>query len=112
MLLLDKLNDKAFQIYTLSTDTGQKITFTLKYMPAVQQWVYSIVFGTKIINGKRLVCSPNVLRAHKDILPFGLAVTSIDILEPQYIDDFTSGRISVYLLQTADLAAIEASYYA
>jgi hypothetical protein len=112
MFLLDKLNSNASQTYSLVDEYGKVITLSLQYLPAVQQWMYSIIWGTKNIHGNLLVCSPNILRAHKNVISFGIAVTSTDMMPPLYIDDFTTGRIKVYLLNSSDLSAIEANYYA
>lgn len=111
MRKLDKITSEVSQKFTLATDDGQQIKLALRYLPAIQQWTYSITSNSKIINGKRLVCSPNILRAHQNILTFGLAVTSTDILDPMYIDDFISERINVYLLNISDLAKIESYFY-
>ena len=111
MRLIDKLTDDAAQSYTLLTGDGEQITFSLRYRPAIQGWFFDLIWKNYTVNGIRLVNSINLLRQWHDIFPFGLAVTSTDILDPLYIDDFTSGRIKVYLLSTVEILAIEKNLF-
>jgi hypothetical protein len=49
-----------------------------------------------------------MLRAFRNILPFGLACTVADGMEPVFLTDFSEGRASIYLLQAEDIDTVEA----
>jgi len=107
MRFIDKLTSDAAQSYKLLTDDGSQFNFSLRYRPAIQCWTFDLTWKNYTVNGIRLVNSINLLRQWHDIFPFGLVITSTDILEPQYIDDFTSGRIKVYVLNATEILDIE-----
>lgn len=83
------------------------MTFT--YRPRVQSWFADIAFGTFTLNGFRLTRYPNVLQAYKNIIPFGLGVAVTDQFDPFMINDFVSGRVTLYLLLSSEVATIQAA---
>lgn len=107
MRLIDKLTDDAAQQYTLISETGQSIQFFLRYIPTQQRWIFNLSYQGKILNGIALTASPNILRNFRNVLPFGLAVTSTDALDPLYLDDFASKRIKLYLLTSDEVETVE-----
>lgn len=107
MKLLDKLTDSPIQRYTVVTETGDQIALELRYLPTQQSWMASVSWNNFYLNGINLTVSPNILYGFENILPFGFAVTSNDSLDPTYIDDFTTGRIKVYVLTADDIAIKE-----
>jgi hypothetical protein len=72
-----------------------------------QGWYYSIVYGNFVLNNRRVVAGINILRAFRNILPFGFACTTTDKYEPIYIDDFKNGRANFYLLDSTDIVSVE-----
>lgn len=111
MILVNKLTSNAAQTMKLLTETGEQITFALRYRPAIQCWTFDLAWGVYNINGMRLVNAINIIRQWRDIFPFGLMVKSTDILEPQYIDDFTSGRIKIYILSQSEVLQLETGVF-
>lgn len=111
MRQLDKLTSDPSQRYTVVTDTGVTFTLSLKYMPRLSAWAFSIIYGDTTIKDMQLMASPNLLRQWINIFPFGLAITSADTLDPLYVDDFTTGRINLYVLSESDVGEVEARFY-
>lgn len=111
MRQLDRLTSDPAQRYTVVTDTGVTFQLTLKFMPRIGGWAFSIIYADTTINDMLLVASPNLLRQWINIFPFGLAITSTDTLDPLYVDDFTTGRIKLYVLSEAEVAQVEAQFY-
>ena len=111
MIQINKLTSDASQTMKLVTEAGEIIAFSLRYRPAIQCWTFDLTWGNYQITGMRFVNAINLLRQWKDIFPFGLMIKSSDILEPQYIDDFTSGRIKVYLLNPSEILQLEAGVF-
>lgn len=110
MKLIDRINDSAIQKITLLTeDTGERITCTLRYMPTQLSWIMDIIYGDFVLNGVSVVSGLNILRNYKNILPFGVSITTTDGFDPYYLQDFQSGRAKFYLLSQSDVESVEAS---
>lgn len=109
MTLINGLSNTPNQQITLVLDNGQKVQLTLNFFANQNVWVYSINYnnGQFVDNNRNLVMSPNMLTAFQNIIPFGLACIVSDGEEPVAIDDLTSGRVSLYLLNQADVAEVE-----
>lgn len=88
-------------------DNGTRVTLTLQYSERQQGWFYDLSYGDYSYKGRRLVLSPNMLRAFKDFLLFGLACFTTDGYEPAFRNDFSSGRVKVYLLSQDEIATVE-----
>lgn len=111
MKRIDKLTDDADQSCVLISERGQNIPFHLRYLPTQNSWLFDISYQGWALNGAILTVSPNALRDFKNQIPFGLAVTSNDELDPFYLNDFSSQRIKIYLLSAEEVDLIEARLY-
>ena len=107
MKLLDKLTANPIQKYTVITEEGDRFTLDLRFLPSQAAWEASIEWGSVLILGISLVLSPNLLFGFRNILPFGLLVSATNGIEPAYLDDFTTGRIKLYVMTENDLAELD-----
>ena len=102
------LTADAKQAQTLILADGSKAPFYMEYWDGQQGWYFTMSYpGWTGVTNKRLVVSPNMLRNSRNIIPFGLALKTIDGYEPIFINDFISGRAKLYLLNEADVAYYE-----
>lgn len=104
---INVITDNPSQTMILRLETGQSINFDLFYSYNQSGWFFNLTYGSFIINGKRIVNSPNLLREFRNILPFGLSCTVADKHEPVFIDDFKNGRAVLYTLNQSDVDQIE-----
>lgn len=111
MNLIDNLTDEPTQTTTLDLGDGTFAVLTLTYRPTVQRWSLTIADGTFEVDGINLCLSPNILRPWKNVIDFGIMCISTDGLDPFFIDDFSTGRVTMYLLTAADVASFEASFF-
>ena len=111
MNLIDNLTDDPTQLTSLDLGDGTFALVALIYRPTVQRWSMSVLRGTFEIDGLNLCVSPNTLNQWQNVIPFGIACLSADGLDPMFVDDFISGRISFYLLNAADVAIFESSFF-
>ena len=111
MKIIDKLTDNAKQNLILIGENGEIIPFYIEYLSTQLGWMFNIAYADYRLNGALLQNSANCLRNYKNFLPFGLACISSTGAEPQNIDDFTSGRIKLYLLNSFDVETIEAGVF-
>lgn len=111
MIKLTQLTNAASQKFTLTSETGEAIAFALRFLPRVNSWVFDCSFETLNINGAALVNSPNVLRGYRELIDFGLMCVTPDGQDPQFLNDFAVGRVTLYLLNPADVADIETNIF-
>ena len=107
MVALDNLSDSPNQKTSVTLDDGSTLALTFVFRPATQHWECDIVHPSITKNGMQLVVHPNQLRQFRSVIPFGLAIVSTDGADPAYIDDFTSGRVTVYVLNAQDVQDVE-----
>lgn len=107
MNIIDNLSNDAHQTVTLVLEDGTTVTMDLQYMPVIQRWGIGFTYGTFSVQGMNLCIHPNLLRGWRHIVPFGIACLTIDGADPLYIEDFASGRASLYLLTQQEVADFE-----
>ena len=109
MTRIDNLTNASDQTATLILPDNTAVTLRLRYRPRTQRWVADVGYATSNfqVNGLTLTCFPNVMRSWRDILPFGLAFITADLTDPFDLNDFASSRVAAYLLDAADVAAVE-----
>ena len=99
------------QQHTLVLKNNETADFYLEYCGRMQSWYFNISYKDTVQNCIKVVLNPNALRHLRRIIPFGIAFVSESQVEPFQIDDFTSGRIQMYVLNEDDVATIEAEIY-
>ena len=99
------------QKFTVVTEDNQSFELSLEYSDQQQCWFYSITFENIIINGARVATAPNILRSFQNVLPFGIAITTDDLSEPVFLDDFSTGRVKFYLLTSEEVQSVETDFY-
>lgn len=112
MTLVDNLTDAADQTTALILPNNTAATLRLRYRPRTQRWTADVGYATNNfqVNGLNVCTFPNILRPWRRIIPFGLAfVTAGFATDPFDLNDFLTGRCSVYLLSAEDVAAVEAT---
>jgi len=108
MILVSGLKAAPIQSFTANDPNGGGvISFTFYYRPRVQAWFMDIAFKTFEMNGYKINHGPNILASYKNIIPFGFMVLLTDDLDPCLINDFTSGRVFLYLMTSAEVAEVE-----
>ncbi len=110
-VIVDNLTNAADQLTILILEDGTTVSLELLYNGVTQRWIANVTYGTTTINGLGLCCHPNILRQWRNILPFGLSVVTADQTDPFNINDFSSGRVLLYLLTAADVLAVEATLF-
>lgn len=114
MVLIDNLSNAAVQETALQMPDGSTGVLALTYRGAIQRWTFDFThtqFPAGAATGQMLTVHPNILRQWKNLLSFGLAVVSTTGTDAVSIDDFVNGAVLLYLLDAADVAAIEESFF-
>lgn len=111
MFILNNLTDNALQQLVLTGIPGVQVNMQLRFMPRVQRWFADFTYLDTVINGVALAASPNILRQWKNNIPFGIGCVRSDGLDPYTITDFSSGASSIYLLDSDEVAEVEAQFF-
>ena len=110
MRILDGIRATGQQKLQTSSDNGDVINITLYFNPASQIWKMDIVCGDFELNGQRVYNFLNLLSQYKNIIPFGIGVIVSGGGEPFLVNDFSSGRVQMTILTTAEVTEIEDFY--
>lgn len=109
--LLNNLTSFADQVTVLQLPDGSTANMELIYQGATERWVMNISYDSFTADGIGVCCYPNLLRPWEKILPFGIACVSANQTDPFTVSDFSSGRVSLYLLTKADVSEIETTVF-
>jgi hypothetical protein len=107
MRIIDQLNDDPKQSLKLILDDGSLVNISLVFVENQRIWFYSVEYKDFKSNNRNLVKSPNLLREFRGILPFGLSCVVSDGYEPWFKDDFSTGRVKLYVLNQIDVVEVE-----
>lgn len=110
MTIIDNLTDAADQTTTLILPDNTAATLRLRFRPRTQRWTADVGYAPKNfqVYGLNVCTLPNILRAWRRILPFGLAVVTPGLMtDPFQLEDFLTGRATIYLLNEADVQEVE-----
>ena len=99
------------QTMQLVLENNETVDFHLYYSARTENWYYDFSYKSITCKGSKVVLSPNALRQFKRILPFGIMFSSESLAEPFRLDDFSSGRIVLSVLNSAEVAQIEREVY-
>lgn len=82
---------------------GSTVTLRFRYRPAIQRWTVDVQRGTFIANGVGLATNPNLLRLWRNIIPFGMAVSTVDGTDPFMADDLAAPnpRVTLTMLDSS-----------
>jgi len=109
MVQVDNLTDAADQVTNLQMPDGSVSVLELIFLASCARWIYNFSnaqFPDGAVNGQMLCPHPNILRNFKNIIDFGMACESVygNVVS---IEDFASGNVSLFILDAADVAAVE-----
>ncbi len=103
MFLVQQITTDPRQQMTLVLPDGSSLTMTIYFVPMQNGWfITNLTYKTFILNGFRVVVSPNMLNQYRNKIPFGLACYSVDNREPSLQEDFSSFACNLYILSEAE----------
>ena len=102
MIQIENLDADSKQDTTVVLADGSAIVFSLVYRPTPQRWFIDVVYSGRTIRALGLSLHPNLLRGFRDVLPFGLMCFSTDGTDPATVEDFSSGRVLLFVLDSTN----------
>lgn len=110
MKRLDGIRATGEQDLATTASNGDPVLMTLKFKSAVQQWFIDIEWNSFTLKGNRVYSSPNMLCQYEAIIPFGLACITEGGGEPFLVNDFSQGRVNIYLLSPEEVIEVQEFY--
>lgn len=107
MLLINEFTDNPTQSCSFPLETRESVDFKMFFLPTQKSWYFNIKYKEFECNGNKLVLGANILRCFKNRIPFGLMVQAGNGIEPYKLDDFTTGRVKVYVLSADEVKQVE-----
>lgn len=92
-------------------NNGKIIHLKLEYVDSQIGWFMDIDYDNIVSTCHRITNAPNIIREKLKIFPFGIGCSVEDGQEPFFIDDFFTGRASLYVLSKEDVEYVEKNYY-
>lgn len=105
MRLIENITDEAIQTHTILIDIDEVI-LQIRYYHTIQSWFINVNYKNFSINGLRLVLGTLFFRSSNQPFDFFLTENSKTQIDPFKIDDFSSGRCSLFLLEREDMKII------
>ncbi len=107
MQQITTLTNSPNQRHQLVLDNNETVDFRLYYSARQEAWYFDFTYKEITVNCSKVVLSPNTLRNLKRLIPFGLAFIADGYVEPFSLDDFSSGRVKMYVLNSEDVQTVE-----
>ncbi len=111
MKIISGISTQPKQNQTVTLDDGSTFDLYLEYKPLQTGWFLDLTYAGQEYKGMRLVTSPNMLRAWRNLMPFGIGVVAKGDVEPLNLADLGTGVVTLYLLNSSDVAQIEFDFF-
>lgn len=95
------------QKQTVILPNGNKAQLYLEYSDQQLGWFLDLTYGSFQLKSKRIVNVPNILHQFSNILPFGIGCFQDDGQDPTLLQDFSSGRSKLYILDQSEVLEFE-----
>ena len=105
--ILTTLNENADQSLSFVTNKGEEVGLTFRFIPSQETWFLDVDSDSITIHGLALTAFVNLLDPYHNNIDWGLYVWSKDGFDPWQIDDFTSGRIKVAVIEDFEYSVIQ-----
>lgn len=119
MNIVNGITSQPTQVMSITLADGSRVTLTLYFRPQQNGWFYDIQWpGSELLEvpfkcqNRRLVVAGNMLRQFRDLIPFGIALFSVDNTDPMTQACLADGTVTLVLLNADDVLSIEATAYA
>lgn len=105
--ILTTLTENAYQSLSFVTEEGEEVNLTFRFFPSQETWFVDIDSDSLTVHGIALQAFMNLLDPYHNMISWGLYVWSKDGFDPWRVDDFTSGRIKVAVIEDFEYKVIE-----
>jgi len=105
--IIDNLTNWPNQVTHIILDDGSIVDLSFRFNAATLKWVFDVKHDLLTVQNMLLCVHMNLLRQWMYKIPFGLCCITTDGLDPIRLDDFTSGRVTLIVLNSDDVVTCE-----
>lgn len=105
--VLTTLNENAYQSLSFVTNQGEEVNLTFRFIPSQETWIFDVDSDSLSVHGLALTAFVNLLDPYHNNLTWGLYVWSQDGFDPWRVDDFSTGRIKVAVIEDFEYSVIQ-----
>lgn len=111
MQQITSITNSSNQKFNLILENNETVDFRLYYLGRQASWFYDFTYKNLTVNCSRVVLTPNALRQFKNVISFGISFDAESFIEPFNINDFSSGRVNMYVLNSDEVKQIESEIF-
>lgn len=104
MIKVLNITNEPIQRHTIATES-RDVILRMYFISTIQTWFIDVEYGDIIANGVRLAVGVPHIQSSNAPIDFRVTDNQNIGLDPTTIDDFESGRCSLYMLEPADMEA-------
>lgn len=105
MKRIENIGNEGLQSQTIPLPNGDAI-LTVRFLSTIQVWILNVTYNDRTINGVKLSCGVLHMRSRNFPFDFIVEDTSSTGLDPFQVEDFSSGRTILYLVEADEMAEI------
>lgn len=102
---IDNIDDDPHQRHTILFGESE-VVLSLRFHPTVEIWTIDVTYGGRQAMGYKLSVGVLHMRSRNFPFDFIVADNTGQGLDPLRLDDFVTGRCSLYMLDASDMEAI------
>lgn len=105
MIKIENFTDDTYQRHVILFEESE-IRLDLRYHPTIEQWTADVVYKDKGVYGLKLSVGVLHMRSRNLPLDFWVTANAGTGLDPFRRDDFSTGRCTLYMFETADMETV------
>lgn len=99
MFPIQQITKDPLQNFSLTLPDSSSIALQICFRPQQLGWfINSLTYGVFVLNCMRITTNPNMLHQYRNLIPFGMACFTQASREPMFIEDFSEGNATLYIL--------------
>ena len=104
MQTIQGITTNQIQELEVELETGENFIMNLEFFEnqGIGYWTINVKYKNIITGAKKITICNNILEDEKNLLPFGLIARSQNSLDPYFLNDFSSGRVLIILLNETE----------
>tara|TARA_R100000655_G_scaffold15789_3_gene34817 strand:+ start:17780 stop:18115 length:336 start_codon:yes stop_codon:yes gene_type:complete len=105
MKRIENIGNEGLQSQVIPLSNGDAV-LTIRFLSLVQIWTMDVTYNERAIYGVKLSCGVIHMRSKNFPFDFIVEDTSSSGLDPFQIEDFSSGRTILYLVEAEEMEEI------
>ena len=110
MEIVTSITNEPRQKFNLTLEGGGVVQIYLYFYKTQHSWYFDFEYNDYVSTGNKVVLSFNTIRHLRNKFPFGIGFLSTQQADPCLLDDFSTGKAKMVLLNQLDVELFEELY--